>query len=122
MLYIHRNYFAKPMLEYPDNPLRSPFAPSFLVSYRCASIIIKAALHFFQRIPQLAERMFFLLNHVFSAAIVVGTVVSRTPSSNMAPTALVEFQHAVEVFERSATCCRYSRVAWVLFLCSLGVV
>lgn len=49
LLYIHRTFFAQAMLDHPANPLRSPYAPSFLAAYRCASGMIKANLNHFER-------------------------------------------------------------------------
>lgn len=34
LLFIHRNFFTRAMLDFPDEPLRSPFAPSVIASYR----------------------------------------------------------------------------------------
>lgn len=34
LLFIHRNFFTRAMLDFPDEPLRSPFAPSVIASYQ----------------------------------------------------------------------------------------
>lgn len=41
LLYFHRNFFAKAIIDYPENPLHSPFALSFLSTYRSATSILK---------------------------------------------------------------------------------
>lgn len=69
MLYLHRSFFAQAVLDYPANPLLSQFAPSFLTAYRCASVIIRAAAHQFERCAALAMRVWFLMYHTFSAAV-----------------------------------------------------
>ncbi|KAJ3931870.1 MAG: fungal-specific transcription factor domain-containing protein [Lentinula lateritia] len=69
MLYLHRSFFAHAMLTHPSNPLMSPFALSFLAAYRAASVIIKAAVHFYDRCPAVVPRVWFLTYHVFSAAV-----------------------------------------------------
>lgn len=56
MLYIHRSFFAQALLDHPANPLRSPYAPSFLAAYRCASVIIKSSINHFERYPDLCTR------------------------------------------------------------------
>jgi hypothetical protein len=56
MLYIHRSFFAQAVLDHPVNPLRSPYAPSFLAAYRCASVIIKNSISNFERFPDLCMR------------------------------------------------------------------
>ncbi|PPR00530.1 hypothetical protein CVT24_005504 [Panaeolus cyanescens] len=102
MIYLHRSFFAQAMLDYPTNPFLSPFAPSFLTAFRCASIIIKASAHLFERSADMALRVWFLMYHTFSAAIIVGTVMTRLPNSNITPIAIRDFDLALSIFERSA--------------------
>ncbi|KAF5372365.1 hypothetical protein D9615_009254 [Tricholomella constricta] len=111
MIYLHRSFFAQAMLDHPSNPLLSAFAPSFLTAYRCASIIIKASAHQFDRCAEMAMRAWFLMYHTFSAAIIVGTVVTRSPNSNVAPSALQDLTRAVELFERTAQQSQRAKVA-----------
>lgn len=106
LLYIHRSWFAQAMLDHPVNPLRSPYAPSFLAAYRCASGVIKISLNHFDRFPELCCRWWGIWTHLFSAAIIVGSIITRSPSSNMAPTAFIELGLACDLFEKGAT---YSR-------------
>lgn len=40
LFYVHRNYFARALLEYPKDPMRSPFGPSFQSAYHAATTII----------------------------------------------------------------------------------
>ena len=75
MLYLHRSFFAQAMLDHPNNPLLSPFAPSFLTAYRSASVIIKASAHLFERCAAMAMRLWFLMYHTFSAAVRVSLAV-----------------------------------------------
>ena len=69
MIYLHRSFFAQAMLDHPINPLLSPFAPSFLTAYHCATIYIKASAKLFDRCAEMAMRLWFLLYHTFSAAV-----------------------------------------------------
>ena len=69
MLYLHRSFFAQTMLDHPDNPLMSPFAPSFLAACRSASIIVRAAGNLFRRCSPMATRVWFLMYHMLSAAV-----------------------------------------------------
>ncbi|KAF8159162.1 fungal-specific transcription factor domain-containing protein [Crassisporium funariophilum] len=111
MLYLHRSFFAQAMLDHPTNPLLSTFAPSFLTAYRCASVIIKASAHLFERCAAMAMRLWFLMYHTFSAAVIVGTVVTRSPNSNIASIAMRDFNHAVGLFERTAAQSQRAKVA-----------
>lgn len=66
LLYIHRSFFAQAVLAHPMNPLRSPFAPSFLASYRCASVIIKQSITNFERFPELCMRWWAMVRRHWS--------------------------------------------------------
>ncbi|KAJ7667924.1 fungal-specific transcription factor domain-containing protein [Mycena polygramma] len=118
LLYIHRTFFAQSMLDHPANPLRSPYAPSFLAAYRCASGMIKANLNHFERFPELCCRWWVVWTHLFSAAIIVGCIVTRSPSSSMAPTAFIELGLACDLFEKGAKFSRRAR-SGLAILCKL---
>ena len=45
--YVHRNFFARAILESAAEPLRSPFAPSFLATYRTATTKLKLLTKFY---------------------------------------------------------------------------
>ncbi|KAG7097069.1 hypothetical protein E1B28_004456 [Marasmius oreades] len=101
LLYIHRSFFAQAMLDHPLNPLRSPYAPSFLAAYRCASGIIKSSQQHYERFPALCARWWMVWTHLFSAAIIVGTIVTHSPSSTMTPNAYAELSLACTLFEKA---------------------
>ncbi|KAG7453080.1 uncharacterized protein BT62DRAFT_45886 [Guyanagaster necrorhizus] len=111
MLYLHRSYFAQSILDSPSNPLLSPFAPSFLTAYRSASVMIKAAAHQFDRSADAATRVWFLLYHIFSSAVVVGSVVTRSPNTTIARSALEDLELAIRLFETCAAKSQRARVA-----------
>lgn len=56
LLYVHRSFFAQALLDHPENPLRSPYAPSFLAAYRSASDLIRVSVGHIQRYPELLMR------------------------------------------------------------------
>lgn len=109
LLYLHRSFFAQAMLDHPTNPLRSPYAPSFLAAYRCASGVIKSSLNHYDRFPELCGRWWGIWTHLFSAAIIVGCIVTRSPSSSMAPSAFIELGLACDLFEKGAMHSRRAR-------------
>ncbi|KAF8895930.1 hypothetical protein CPB85DRAFT_1229714 [Mucidula mucida] len=109
LLYIHRSFFAQAMLDHPINPLRSPYAPSFLAAYRCASGVIKSSLNYHERFPVLCGRIWGIWTHLFSAAIIVGSIVTRSPSSSMAANAFIELGLACDLFEKGALSSRRAR-------------
>ena len=69
MIYIHRTFFAQALLDHPDNPLASPYAPSFLAANRCASVVIKSFIHYYERCPNLIGRFWEVWTHAFSAGV-----------------------------------------------------
>ncbi|KIY71266.1 hypothetical protein CYLTODRAFT_390655 [Cylindrobasidium torrendii FP15055 ss-10] len=116
MLYLHRSFFAQATLDNPENPLLSTYGPSFLISVRCASIIIKAAVHQFERCADIGKRTWILLYHVFSAAVVVGSVVTHCPSATIAPDAMNDLELAVKLFELSAEQSSKARTAFAVLV------
>ncbi|KZP26800.1 hypothetical protein FIBSPDRAFT_1003224 [Athelia psychrophila] len=99
MLYLHKNFFARALLDHPTDPLASPYATSFLAAARSASSLIKSAATHIKRFPDLCMRWLNLWIHLFSAAMIVGSIVTKAPSSSMAPAAFTELVIAVELFE-----------------------
>ncbi|KAF7976905.1 hypothetical protein HWV62_5292 [Athelia sp. TMB] len=95
MLYIHRSFFVQALLDHPENPLKSVYATSFLAAYRSASVIIRGTIGHL-------ERWWAVWTQLFSAAIIVGSIATKAPSSSMASTAFIELGLAVDLFERCA--------------------
>ncbi|KAG9219101.1 hypothetical protein CCMSSC00406_0001511 [Pleurotus cornucopiae] len=114
MLYIHRSFFAQALLDHPINPLRSPYAPSFLAAYRCASGIIKLSVQHYSRMPDLYGRWWPFWTHLFTAAVIVGAIVTRAPSSPMASTAFVELGIACDLLVRGSRLSRRVRGGLVI--------
>lgn len=57
------------MIDDPVDPLRSPFAPSFLAAYRCASHILLSIKEQFDLLPELCSRFWATWTYAFSAAV-----------------------------------------------------
>ncbi|KIP01519.1 hypothetical protein PHLGIDRAFT_32525 [Phlebiopsis gigantea 11061_1 CR5-6] len=114
MIYIHRTFFAQALLDHPENPLSSPYAPSFLAANRCASVLIKSFLHYFERCPDLIGRFWGIWTHAFSAAIILGSTVLRAPGVSMAASALVELELVIELFAKGCTQSFRARQAYAI--------
>ena len=69
LLYIHRAFFAQAILDCPENPLRSQYAPSFLASYRAVSTILKAISDQFNLLPTVCARFWIIWTYAFSSAV-----------------------------------------------------
>jgi len=103
MIHIHRTFFAQALLDNPTNPLSSPYAPSFLAANRCASILLKSFIHHHERCGALCGRFWGMWTHAFSASVIIGATVARMPQSSLTPSALVELDLAIGVFEKGAS-------------------
>ena len=56
LLYVHKSYFARALLDHPGNPLLSPHATSFLAAARCASAVIRCLSNHFKKFPEIYSR------------------------------------------------------------------
>lgn len=56
MLYIHKNFFARALLDHPNDPLASPYSTSFLAATRSASAIIRSSAVHIERFPEICLR------------------------------------------------------------------
>ncbi|KZP18386.1 hypothetical protein FIBSPDRAFT_595351 [Athelia psychrophila] len=113
MLCIHRSFFAQTLLDDPESPLRSPYATSFLATYRAASFVISSTVKHIERYPELFMRHWGVWTQLFSAAIIVGSVATKAPSSGMASTAFMELGLAVDLYERGANLSERTRTGLV---------
>jgi len=102
LMYIHRGYFAKALLDYPKDPMRSPYAHSYLSAYRAALSMLKVVREHYNLFPNLASRFWSLWSHAFSATVIIGSIVIRGRNSDTARAALVELNLAVGLFEKAA--------------------
>ncbi|KAF9459093.1 fungal-specific transcription factor domain-containing protein [Collybia nuda] len=109
LMYIHRSFFAQAIIEYPVNPLKSPYAPSFLAAYRASSTILKSVREQFNIWPNSCSRFWTMWTFAFSAAlpdatahVVFGTVVTRGPRSPLAQSAMSELEQACVLFKKAS--------------------
>ncbi len=79
LLYIHRNFFARALLDFPTNPLRSPFAPSFLAAYRSATQLLKTLRENFDAFSYLFIRLWPIWAHALASSVSFHFVVCDAP-------------------------------------------
>ncbi|KAJ7267685.1 fungal-specific transcription factor domain-containing protein [Mycena haematopus] len=101
LMYIHSGSFVEAIRD-SSHALSSSYSASFLAGYRNASEIIKADIRNFTAHPMLFTRWWAIWKSLFNAAIIVGTVATRYPSSRFAPHAIVELFTAVDLIEKGA--------------------
>ncbi len=69
LLYVHRCFFAQALTDHPTDPMRSPYAPSFLAGYRSACALISTVREQFNINPVQIARFWVLWTHAFSSAV-----------------------------------------------------
>lgn len=102
MLYVHRGYFAMALNDFPTDPLRSQYAPSFLAGYRSACNLLSEMRDQFAKFPTQIARFWVLWTHGFSAVVMLGSVVTHGATTKTSQAALAELRLAKELFEKAA--------------------
>ncbi|KAF8159762.1 fungal-specific transcription factor domain-containing protein [Crassisporium funariophilum] len=102
LLYLHRSFFARAISDHPKDPLGSPYGTSVIAAYRSAGSLVAMMRNLHTQLKEPSERMWFLWTHMFSCAIVLGSIVTRCPSMSLAPSALVQLDSACELFSKAA--------------------
>ncbi|KAI5122508.1 hypothetical protein M0805_001416 [Coniferiporia weirii] len=114
LLYMHRGFFARAIGDNPKDPLGSPYGTSVIAAYRSAGSLIALVRDLDSQLPEPTERLWFLWTHLFSCAVVLGSIVTRCPSMSLAPSALVQLDSACELFEKVACKFRASKVLGIM--------
>ncbi|KAF5352033.1 hypothetical protein D9758_009454 [Tetrapyrgos nigripes] len=102
LMYLHRAYFTQAMMEYPSNPLLSPYRKSVIAAYQSACFILEDTRNQFSKKPHLCARVWRIWSFAFTAAVIVGTVATRGFHLNLEPPALEQFDAAYTVFKNAA--------------------
>ncbi|KAF8885016.1 hypothetical protein BD779DRAFT_1612027 [Infundibulicybe gibba] len=95
--YMHRGFFAQALEANPVDPMGSKYAPSVLAAYTSACSFVGLIESLFKQHPTLTERMWFLFTHVFSCAIVLGSIAVKSQMA-LAPSALSHLESAYNLF------------------------
>ncbi|KAI5980804.1 fungal-specific transcription factor domain-containing protein [Pisolithus albus] len=114
LLYIHRSYFARAIIENPDNPLDSLYAPSFLAAYQASLTILRTVKAQYDLHPKLTARLWPLWTYAFSAAVVFVMIVIRAPRSPMASSAMKELRDARLFFSEASSRSRRAQKAYFI--------
>ncbi|KAG6810864.1 hypothetical protein H0H92_010020 [Tricholoma furcatifolium] len=114
LLYLHRSFFARAISDHPKDPLGSPYGTSVIAAYRSAGSLVALMRNLHAQLKELSERIWFLWTHMFSCAIVLGSIVTRCPSMSLAPSALVQLDSACELFAKAARGFRAQKVLEIM--------
>ncbi|KAK0229406.1 fungal-specific transcription factor domain-containing protein [Armillaria nabsnona] len=111
LMYVHRSYFAQALIEQPDNPLKSNYATSVLVTMRSSATILRCVRDQFSQWNSACGRYWTMWTFAFSAAVVFGTVVTGAPRSPLAGSAMSELNRACVLFSKAAVHSSYAKKA-----------
>lgn len=114
LLYLHRSFFARAISDHPKDPLGSPYGTSVIAAYRSAGSLIALMRNLHTQLKEPSERIWFLWTHMFSCAIILGSIVTRCPSMSLAPSALVQLDSACELFSKAASGFRANKVLSIM--------
>ncbi|KAH9044225.1 fungal-specific transcription factor domain-containing protein [Lactarius hengduanensis] len=114
LLYMHRGFFARALSDHPKDPLGSPYGTSVIAAYRSAGSLIALMRNLHSQLREPLERMWFLWTHMFSCAIILGSIVTRSPSLSLAPSALVQLDSACTLFSKAAKGFRAEKVLEIM--------
>ncbi|KAJ7257895.1 fungal-specific transcription factor domain-containing protein [Mycena haematopus] len=113
LFYMHRGFFAQALQDNPTDPMGHKFAPSVLAAYTSACTYVGLIESLFKQHPVLTERMWFYFMHVFSCAIVLGSIAIK-PQMALAPSALSHLESACSLFERVSDRQRTAKILPIL--------
>lgn len=113
LFYMHRGFFAQALEDSSNDPMGSKYAPSVLAAYQSAMTFVALVESLFKQHPQLTERMWFLFTHVFSCAIVLGSIAVKA-RMQLAPSALSYLDLAHQLFSQVSDRTRTSKILPIL--------
>ncbi|KAH8814680.1 hypothetical protein DL96DRAFT_1471924 [Flagelloscypha sp. PMI_526] len=104
LLAIHQSHLSKALRDPSGSPLKSPYAPSFVASYRAASWIVKSIHVAQRRFPILLPRLgHSWTNGLFcSILMILGSIAINAPSCCVGNIPLEELRIASSMFDEAA--------------------
>ena len=111
-LLIHRTFFISALMEYPHNPMLSPYHKSLSVTICCCSFLIRSFAVYFEPWIEPFSRFWPKFTHVFSAAVILGSFAIRSPF--LAPGYILEdLELTVGLYKKAAPYAPRARIALV---------
>ncbi|KIY70219.1 hypothetical protein CYLTODRAFT_371322 [Cylindrobasidium torrendii FP15055 ss-10] len=98
-LFLHRACFTQAMMDYPSDPLSSPYGPSVRAAYTSACIVLEDTRAQYYKKPALSSRIWRIWSFAFTAAVVVGTIAIRGAHLPLQPCALDQLESIYSVFK-----------------------
>ncbi|KAK6904287.1 hypothetical protein I203_107803 [Kwoniella mangroviensis CBS 8507] len=98
VLFLHRPYFVMAMHDQPQDPTRSVYGRSYLAVIERCSVIIQIVSALYEVHPAVSSRQWFLWYHIFTAAVCLGTMVLRNPTSVLSQFAITSIDQSINVY------------------------
>ncbi|KAI0277477.1 fungal-specific transcription factor domain-containing protein [Russula aff. rugulosa BPL654] len=102
LLFLHRNYFVQALVEDPDDPMRSQYAPSFLATVRASKTILQVVKEQLSIQRVMVCRFWTIWTYTFSATVVFAFIVTRAPRTALANDAMTEFEKGCSLVAEAA--------------------
>ncbi|KAK7052747.1 Zn(2)-C6 fungal-type domain-containing protein [Favolaschia claudopus] len=102
MMYQHRVAFMKTLKDYPLNPCSGPIGASVLAAYRGASMVIHSNIRSHSCFSERFHPWWPVWHSLINASFILGSIVTKCPTSEIAPVAFAELHIAVEIVEKGA--------------------
>ncbi|KAF8899388.1 fungal-specific transcription factor domain-containing protein [Infundibulicybe gibba] len=106
LLKLHQPYFARALRDRPEDLAQHRYTPSVVAAYRSAWRIIRALQITWTRVPQYLARDNLPWSIALSAGVVMCSLISRAPTSKMAPSAFDELSSLSNFFQEASLTCR----------------
>ncbi|VDC04953.1 unnamed protein product [Peniophora sp. CBMAI 1063] len=103
IFYMHRGFFARAIEDSTKDPISHKYSQSVLAATTSACTFVSLIESLFSQYPRITERMWFLFTHVFSCAVVLGSVAIKCPQHFLARNALVHLDKAIAMYEHVLT-------------------
>ncbi|KAF8587147.1 hypothetical protein K439DRAFT_1630998 [Ramaria rubella] len=100
-MYIHRRFLVLALRIHPGNLATSLYAPSVFTAFTSASMQILDLQQLYITQPLLVARLHQYWSHAFSASVILGALVTFSPSCEYAARAMQYFDLACELFENA---------------------
>ncbi|CAO1638281.1 unnamed protein product [Parajaminaea phylloscopi] len=98
---LHRRPFAEAILMDPENPLRTPYAASFVAALESAAQLIAISNSLFQLYPKISMRHSSFWYHSFSASVLCAFCCFHAPRSELALAAFTQLNTMCNLLERA---------------------
>ncbi|KAG6380168.1 hypothetical protein JVT61DRAFT_8257 [Boletus reticuloceps] len=102
LLFLHRNFFARALADFPLDPLKSPLRQSFLTAYQSATRVLNTTRKQFAHQPVLCARVWRVWSVAFSAAVIVAAVAIKRSSVDLEPEPFGQLDLACTLFREAS--------------------